>query len=130
MAQTASNATRSDREEVKARKTQYEEFMSWTDRGILRDLKDLHDITSPCRHLLLAIAFNMTELAGVPLERQDKRWRELLVSWLNAHYDKFRCYIPHMVIRDKNNRTRGPRADEFIRYEQANPAALSIVYLH
>jgi hypothetical protein len=53
MAFPRSNATRADREEVQAKRSQYGEFMRWTDRGILRDL---HGITNPDRELLLAIA--------------------------------------------------------------------------
>jgi hypothetical protein len=63
-----------------AKKIQPEPLTSWTDRGILRDLKDLHHIANPCCDALPAIAFNMAEVTGVPLGRR----MELLIGWLNA----------------------------------------------
>jgi hypothetical protein len=58
-----------------------------TDQGILHDLKVKHDIEDPSNKLLLSIAMTVAEEHHIALGRQEKRRKELLLGWLNEHFN-------------------------------------------
>jgi hypothetical protein len=111
-----------DKDEIEQKRQEYSEFMSWRDRGIIFELEGRCQVANPTLSLLLSIALSMSSLIGVPIGRQEKRRRDLLVGWLNMHYDEIKKYIPRMVIDDKGE-LKGPGVAEWMKYKQEHPDA-------
>jgi hypothetical protein len=115
------DSTEKDREEVERKKIQYKDYMEWKDRGILKDLKDYHGIDNPTRELLVTIAMLMGNECGIRPDRQDKRRRDLMIGWLNLHYEQIRAIVPNIVLRDTKGPMTGPNMDFWNVFRRDNP---------
>jgi hypothetical protein len=112
-----------DKDEIGQKRQEYQDFMDWKDRGILFDLEEGFEIVNPTLSLLLPIALNMSTLINVPLGRQEKRRRDLLIGWLNKNYEQIQKYIPRMVIKNERGEMKGPNVDMWKKYVKDNPGA-------
>jgi hypothetical protein len=79
-----------------------------TDRGILYDMDRIHGRSKPSRDLLLRVALVVARVSDLTLGRQEKRLRELLVGWLNEHYEYVEPLIGSMILRDSTGGLSGP----------------------
>jgi hypothetical protein len=116
-------AAAKDKREVMQKRQEYDGFIDWTDRGIVHDLARLHDIHKPALSLLLPIATAMSARIGVPLGRQEKRRKDLLVGWINKHYDQICGFVPQLVFRDQTGGLKGASVGEWSRYHEKTPEA-------
>jgi hypothetical protein len=112
-----------------AKRNEYAAFMNWTDRGILKDLKELFEIDDPPLPLLLTIARVLSEIIKIPLDRQDKRRREFLVGWFNKHYDHIRPHVSGLVLYHENGELKGKEAQRVTILQDADPERSLIKYL-
>jgi hypothetical protein len=124
------DAVAKDKREVIQKRWEYDGFMDWRDRGIVYDLAQMHNVTNPALSLLLPIATAMSARIGVALGRQEKRRRDLLIGWINKHYDQICGYIPRLVFRDETGGMIGACVDEWKRYHERNPAEDIAKYLN
>jgi hypothetical protein len=100
---------------------QYAGLMDLKDRGILYDLRRIHNLPDPTRNLLLGIATFVSRERKITLPRQEKRRRELLIGWLNLHYDKFKDLIPTLILYNRKESLNGPRMEDWPEYRAAIP---------
>jgi hypothetical protein len=114
-------AAAKDKWEVMQKRREYDGFLDWTDRGIVDDLARMYNICNLALSLLLPIVTNMSARIGVPLGCQEKRRRDLLLAWINKHYDQIRGFVPRLVFRNKAGGMTGTCADEWSRSREHNP---------
>jgi hypothetical protein len=110
----------------------YADYASWTDRGILADLRQYHQVENVTLRLLQTIAVCVVEVLHndrLVLSRLEKSSREFLIGWFNMNYDLIRPIIPNVVIGDETGATRGPMADDFEQYCRDNPDSSLLRYL-
>jgi alpha-L-fucosidase len=119
-----------DKEEIEAKRREYAPFSDWSNKGILKDLKELFGMENPTLQHLLPIAQTMSHKIKEQLDRQDKRRREFVIGWLNKHYDQIRCYLPRMILRDDQGVLKGPHLDTWEKFEAGNPTADIFQYLN
>jgi hypothetical protein len=110
-----------DKEEINQKRIEYREYMQWKGCGIVHDLEQQFQVTNPTLSLLLPIALSMSKLIDVPIGRQEKRHKDLLIGWLNKNYAAIQKYIPRMVIRDEKGNINGPNADTWKRFTEEHP---------
>jgi hypothetical protein len=103
----AKSQTAKDKQEVRELTQHYKQWMNWKDQGILHDLRVKHHRDNPSRLLLLSIAMGVAQQQNLPLGRQEKRRRELLIGWINKHYDHFRGIIDELVLADTTGKLSG-----------------------
>jgi hypothetical protein len=107
------DAKAKDREEIEEKRIEYHDYMEWKDQGIVHDLETQYQIFNPTIHLLLPIALLMADVLDVPIGRQEKRRKDLLIGWLNKNYVRIQPYLPRMVIIDERGDLRGPHASNW-----------------
>ena len=107
-------AVAKDAEEIEKKKQEYAEYMDWTDRGILVDLKEMFDMEKPTKDDLKALARIVGEHLNIEVDRQDKRRKEFMVGWFNKNYELIRPVLSQMVLIGKNGEAHGnPEWEEF-----------------
>jgi hypothetical protein len=124
------DAKAKDKEEINQKRVEYREYIEWKDRGIVHDLEQHFQVANPTLSLLLPIALSMSSLIRIPIGRQEKRRKELLIGWLNKNYAAIQKYIPRMVIRDEKGDVKGPNVDTWNRFSAEHPDADVISYLN
>jgi hypothetical protein len=118
-----------DKEEIDQKRVEYREYIEWKDRGIVHDLEQHFQVANPTLSLLLPIALSMSSLIKIPIGRQEKRRKELLIGWLNKNYAAIQKYIPRMVIRDERGDVKGPNVDAWKKFNAEHPNADVISFL-
>jgi hypothetical protein len=116
----ARSTNEQDVAEVSRLREYYQPWCNWTDRGILHDLKEIHHRPNPTRLLLLSIALGVSHELGIPIGRQEKRRRDLIVGWLNEHYSHVEGIIPELVLCDSRGPLSGP-AEKLMQYRRDHP---------
>jgi hypothetical protein len=129
MSSDKKDANARDRDEVKQKRDEYSAFADWKDRGILHDLSQIHHINKPTQSLLLKTAMILARFHNVPLDRQDKRRKEVLIGWFNQHYDIFKDTIPKLAMKDKKGGFDGPNREAWKDFRRQNPDHPAVVQI-
>jgi hypothetical protein len=82
-----------DDEKLKALKEELAPYIAWKDKGILKELGDLHEVLAPSKAVLLGIATVVSSEHDIELPRHVRRNRDLLIGWLNRNFDSYRNEI-------------------------------------
>jgi hypothetical protein len=94
-----------DARELQTLREHYAPFLSWTDRGILHDLKRKHGRSDPSLKLLHEVAMIVAQTYKLTVGRQEKRRKEFAIGWLNEHYEYVEPMLDDILMRDT---TGGP----------------------
>jgi hypothetical protein len=120
--------TKDDQKQVAIKRKEYADY-GWKDRGVLVDLKNQFQMTSPNCDTLRAIAVNLSVLTNIKLDHQDKRRREFLVGWCNKHYDVIGPILKRLTIVDDSGEMRGSNKGKLEEYMKENPEVPLVVYI-
>jgi hypothetical protein len=116
----ATSQSKRDKEERAALREYYDAWIRWEGRGVCHDLRVIYNIPNPTRELLRSIALGLSYETGIGIGRHEKRLKELMIGWINSHYEHFQGIIPELVLGDST----GPLAGDLrplIAYRRDHP---------
>jgi hypothetical protein len=117
-------------EEVESLKQYYGEYAKWgSDKGILKALIDLFKIHNPTLEALRTMANVLSARLELPLGRQEKRRKFLLVGWFNKNFPLIEPLLPNLVIIDDSGTAIGPYTARWHKFAEEEPTSIVMQYI-